>query len=102
LIEGSNTFGRTSITVEPAAIRANRINSERVEGFIGISKAAGSWKTLIWSRPRETELRRASARGRFVSGDLAAAPRSPGSDPEVTRTCEYFSQLVQQYSIVVR
>src|SRR5580658_7373159 len=33
--------GQTSITVEPASICANRINSECVEGFIGISKAAG-------------------------------------------------------------
>src|SRR5690348_13932372 len=56
--------GHTSITIEPASARANRINSELLECFIrGSPKQLGYWKTLI--RP---------GRARTTTEETAEAP----------------------------
>src|SRR5271168_3150968 len=74
--------GQTSITVEPASVRANRINSECVDGFIGISEAAGPLENsdlvpaaqdqrLRWS-PTPVRLARAGLFGAISDGRQAA------------------------------
>src|SRR5271170_538505 len=72
--------GQTSITVEPAPVRANRINSECVEGFIAISEENSDLVPAAQDRRLRRPPTPRPARPGGVSARFQMAEKPPSTD----------------------